>query len=486
MNFNLFNNKKHHEIESNPEHEKHLEAIRDTYTFLVGGNDLEMNEIRKVLADNNMPFEDKDLSWGASTENYSDEIEQIKQQGKTPVAIELTGAENLENITVIDHHNENSDKKASILQLLEVLDIEPTQDQLFVAANDSGYIPEMKKLGLELGMNKEEIQEKIDEIRLRDRQYQGITMEQELAAERAIENLKIEKIGDHTLTTVNLEHSKSATVTDRLFGQYDQLVIYSDDGETNFFGKGDFCKKLQGEKIGVDENGYDKYDNLGGWSGGGSENGFWGGYADKDEIDRQLREMILADKIIPRYERNQIEIEYLEAQHQNIDHDYKKSWIKGDLRSIGQHALEMIDNNERILQTEKALSEDKEAYNKAVEEKRLAEEEERRKRYEALARAKAEAEELDRSDREAVIISTKEWEQAISIGAKVYSGLGAETVYGRAHHKESILSNGTIVEEITYPIYTGSYMHGFRLNENIPFGQKKTVITRKNGQVIRK
>lgn len=291
-NFNNFSSG-NHETEQNPEHEKHLEHIRETYTFLIGGNDLEMNEIRRVLAENDIPLEDNDLHWGAKIEDYAGkQIDTIVGQGKIPIAIELAGAENLEGVEVIDHHNENSNKKASILQVLELLDIEPTVDQLFIAANDSGYIPEMQKLGKELGMSDQEIQDKIDEIRLKDRESQGITAEQELAAERALENLSVEQIGDHTLTIVRMEHSKCATITDRLFGQYDQLVIFSEDGETNFYGNGKVCRELQGNKIGVDENGYDKFDNFGGWTGGSLESGFWGGYVNPDEVLNQLGERI--------------------------------------------------------------------------------------------------------------------------------------------------------------------------------------------------
>ena len=62
-------------------------------------------------------------------------------------------------------------------------------DEQFVSANDKGYIPAMEKLGAELGLSAEDLQEIISNIRMRDREMQGVTPEQEAQAQEAVEKL---------------------------------------------------------------------------------------------------------------------------------------------------------------------------------------------------------------------------------------------------------------------------------------------------------
>ena len=254
--------------------------------FFLGGSDLEMKTIKALLDKHGIAYSDAGLSWGASTSKYGDEITEIAAKGKTPVIVELAVDSKLpENTINIDHHNENSDKPASILQVCELLGIEPTRKMQMVAANDSGYIPAM----IAMGATKEEIAQ----IRYQDRATQGITPEQEKQAEIAIKN-STEMLG---VTIVVLEHSKTATVTDRLFdtSKPQNLLIISADGETNYFGPEDICRALQGKKIGERPASWDPtqtevlYDNFGGWVGGaglGQKGGiaFWGGYANQKEI----------------------------------------------------------------------------------------------------------------------------------------------------------------------------------------------------------
>ena len=61
-------------------------------------------------------------------------------------------------------------------------------DEQFVSANDKGYIPAMEKLGAELGLSAEDLQEIISNIRMRDREMQGVTPEQEAQAQEAVKN----------------------------------------------------------------------------------------------------------------------------------------------------------------------------------------------------------------------------------------------------------------------------------------------------------
>ncbi len=253
--------------------------------FFLGGVDLEMATIKKLLDKENIAYSDAGLSWGASTSKYGEEIEKTAKEGRTPVIIELAVDSPVpENTINVDHHNENAHKPASILQVCELLDVKPTREMQLVAANDSGYIPAM----IEMGATKEEI----NAIRYKDRASQGITPEQEKQAEEAIAGAK-EVFG---VTVVRMAHSKTATVTDRLFDpdKPQNIAIFSADGEVNYFGPEDICRALQGNKTGERPAPWDPkqtevlYDHFGGWVGGaglGKEGGsaFWGGYPDHVE-----------------------------------------------------------------------------------------------------------------------------------------------------------------------------------------------------------
>lgn len=99
----------------------------------------------------------------------------------------------------------------------------------------------MEKLGAELGLNKTDLQEIISKIRMRDRQMQGVMPEQEAQAQEAVEELG-EIAEKREYIQLDLPHSKTSTVTDRLYGKYHNLLITSGDGETNFFGKTEIIK----------------------------------------------------------------------------------------------------------------------------------------------------------------------------------------------------------------------------------------------------
>lgn len=232
--------------------------------FFLGGHDAEMVEIRRVLEERGENFVDAGLGWSASVESYKDEIDAALAAGSQPVLIELAGAEGIEGAIVVDHHGDRAGEPASIIQVLDLLGLEPNRWQQLIAANDAGFIPAM----IEVGASAAEIAE----IRALDRAAQGITPEQEAQAEEAIRNLQVAD----RLTVVHLTHSKTATVTDRLFGEYDQLLVLSGDGEVNFFGDGELCSHLQ--------------EKFQGWSGGSGlgksgESAFWGGYPDHQEVE---------------------------------------------------------------------------------------------------------------------------------------------------------------------------------------------------------
>ena len=258
---------------------------KDNLHFFLGGADAEMVAIKELLDKQGVAYSDAKLAWGASTSKYGDEIEKVTKEGKKPVIVELAVDSNIpENTINVDHHNENAGKPASILQVCELLGVQPTRKMQLIAANDSGYIPAM----LEMGASKEEIAQ----IRYLDRAAQGITPEQEKQAEEAIARAR-EACG---VTVIKMAHSKTATVTDRLFDpdKPQNIAIFSADGEVNYFGPEDICRKLQGNKTGERPAPWDPnqtevlYDHFGGWIGGagiGKEGGtgFWGGYPNHTE-----------------------------------------------------------------------------------------------------------------------------------------------------------------------------------------------------------
>lgn len=196
----------------------------------------------------------------------------VELQGEAPA-----GATN------IDHHVYDGDDRnnplSSIEQVSNMLKIDLSLRDQFIAANDKGYIPAMEKLANNLNMTEELKNEVIQLIRRLDRNAQGITPEQEQEAEEAIKN----KITKDELTVVELPHSKCATITDRLYGQYKNLLIKCGDGEINFYGNGSICQQLQQQ--------------FKGWSGGQlPETGFWGGYADHKTVETAIEAMLKKQK----------------------------------------------------------------------------------------------------------------------------------------------------------------------------------------------
>ena len=256
-----------------------MAQVNSNMVVFLGGIDAEMLAIAAACREAGVAVCDKHLGWGAAASAYSEEIANAVSEGKQPVLVELNlDIEVPANAIVVDHHNENAGRQASILQVLDLLGIEPTRYQQLVAANDCGYIPAMIALGA--------TPEEVAAVRLADRAAQGITPEQEAEAERAISAAELV----NGVTIVRMAHSKTATVCDRLFDpeKEQRLLILSEDGESNFFGNGELCKALQGNDTGKKTaEGYTIYDHFGGWIGGNlPTSGFWGGYADQNEVEK--------------------------------------------------------------------------------------------------------------------------------------------------------------------------------------------------------
>ena len=218
--------------------------------FFLGGNDLEMQEIKKILSENGVPFEDKNLCWGASASSYAEEIQKAIDNGFTPVLVELKNdiSEDLfAKCLVVDHHDAYVGRPASVLQVLEMLNLQPTRQQQLIAANDSGYIPAM----LEMGASRSEV----EEIRRMDWQAQGISEDLVAEAMKAYEEKEIK----NGVFVIEMEHFCFAPVTDAAFwDQPSQNILFRfREGRTLYFGKSELVGKV-----------YDKFQGYGCWRGG--------------------------------------------------------------------------------------------------------------------------------------------------------------------------------------------------------------------------
>ena len=169
--------------------------MKNKRLWITPGNDLEAKTIIEMLERNEEEYLVTGQAWGASWENLEEEIkksiEEAKENGKEIYGVELQrdskGAIN------VDHHiygeDDRSNPNSSIEQVGKILGVDLSIDEQFVAANDKGFIPAMEKLAAELGLSAEDSQEIIANIRMRDRQMQGVTLEMEAQAQEAVDAL---------------------------------------------------------------------------------------------------------------------------------------------------------------------------------------------------------------------------------------------------------------------------------------------------------
>ena len=248
-------------------------------------NDGEATQIAKILKEKNIKTLITSQGWGASWNELEPEIkkeiEEYKNKGYKIFGVELQG-QAPEGAVNIDHHiydgDDRTNELSSLEQVAQLVNHKLSLFEEFVSANDKGFIPAMYKLAKTKNLSEEETQKMIEKVRLQDRAAQGITPEQEKIAEKAIEEAEVSDL----LTEVRMSHSKTATVCDRLWGSYENLLILSEDGEVNFFGCQKVIKKLS-DLV------------KGSWSGGDldHDNGFWGGYPPQDlDIEKEVKNLL--------------------------------------------------------------------------------------------------------------------------------------------------------------------------------------------------
>ncbi len=242
--------------------------------FLLGGHDLEMKAIAKLLTSNHVPYLDANLSWDNALWEaylqppYKAQLEAALAQVQPLYGIELRGSIP-DGCQLIDHHNKQEDQPSSIDQVSKIIGHTMTRWEELVAANDTGYIPALMQMGAS--------DEEIEKVRRADRQAQGVTEEDE--------ELALKSIGEHMevspdeLIVVRSLTSRFSPITDRLYGQANRLLVYH-DRDLNYYGEGK-------EKLVSHFDDLLKADNA--YHGGGSS-GFFGIHS--IENDQHMQELI--------------------------------------------------------------------------------------------------------------------------------------------------------------------------------------------------
>jgi hypothetical protein len=203
--------------------------------FLIGGYDLEMIEIKKLLDDNNIQYIDYKLKWGARLSDYKDKLQDYKDIDFTIYGIELEkDIAPPPNYIEIDHHGKNDNKPSSLEQVADILGIKLSKEQELIAANDSSYITGMKSLCA--------TEEEIKEIRQRERDILDITKEDEDLAKKSVDESKDETIYAYT--------DKFTAISDMLYDKFNSYMIYNDI-KAVFYGykKDKILKFLDDEKV---------------------------------------------------------------------------------------------------------------------------------------------------------------------------------------------------------------------------------------------
>lgn len=208
--------------------------------FLLGGHDLEMAEIRRLLvaqqaAGHPVAYLDLGLNWAKATwAAYLDhpaslaQVEGYLAQGYAIYGIELLGTRpDNPYYHLIDHHNDLQHLPTSLEQVAALLGTGPlSRWQQLVAANDRGYIPAM----LAMGASPVEV----DQVRRADRQAQGVTEAEEAQAEADLRTRT--RVGH--VTVVRTQLAKFSPLTDRLFGLTDNRLLVYNDNSLNYYGQG--------------------------------------------------------------------------------------------------------------------------------------------------------------------------------------------------------------------------------------------------------
>lgn len=315
--------------------------------FLLGGHDLEMMTVKRILEDNNHHVEDKKLNWSnARLSEYKEELERYSSDRYCIYGIELQedGFDILpENYVRIDHHNHLQSRPSALEQVAEIIGHRLNEDELLIAANDSGYYPEMKEFLSEVHQDwtPEQIRTRMDEIRKEDRRCQGVEDWEEDAALKTVGF----KYGEYTLVITNLEHF--SPICDALWPYERLLICRPVEGKASlcYYGNGaqDTLAEFRRNNIDIDT-----------YSGGGPD-GYWG-IIDKDISLERLYDIVRY--YVPTLDKADFS-RYVESAHM-FYFPFKWDWENdmggaapdafrklNEIKSVKWHKGKTADNKER-------------------------------------------------------------------------------------------------------------------------------------------
>lgn len=126
------------------------------YFFVLGGEDNEMVEIKKILNKKDISYIQPQIKWGKINIEKSDlpfeSVDRIlvfvecrpnwinEKDSKKYFYKPGTKFRILESILIIDHHNELAHQPASLLQVLDLLEIRPKLRQKIIASIDADFL----------------------------------------------------------------------------------------------------------------------------------------------------------------------------------------------------------------------------------------------------------------------------------------------------------------------------------------------------------
>jgi hypothetical protein len=294
------------------------------FLFLLGGKDLEMLEIEKILKEHNIEYHDISLSWdNASWEKYKDVADRKIKEGYTVVGVELFDKEHKPEAALdIDHHKERRCEPAAIEQVAKLLDINLNSYQKLIAANDKGHIPGLIRAGASYNQ--------IIEIRKKECDIQRVTKNDWVKAREAIKNG--EKINN--VTVIRYGEEKFVPVSDLLY----EKVLKDNKGDLSkvkviphiIYNDRKLCYsgKMTGELI----NTFQKEINEGKiYYGGMPESGYLGTVASefsKDELMDKIEE--IKDKILKLYKTGTMQTKDMYSYHIFLFPFRWKIWNKGE------------------------------------------------------------------------------------------------------------------------------------------------------------
>jgi hypothetical protein len=289
-----------------PEHKKPV--------FLLGGADLEMDAIRSLLVAEKAEYIDHGLSWEtASLSSYEDVLNQYSPEEYDIYGIELNNdlAFTPYNYHEIDHHGKKDYLPSSLEQVAALLSHELTLEESLIAANDKWHIRGMKALLANAKeaerMSETEKERMIQEIRIRDRKSQGVTPEEEIAAEEEIAQGKFFVRDNLVVFQTGLNHF--SPIVDRL-SRYDRIVVFNEN-KLVIYGLG--CH-IAGAEVAYDFRLNDEQT----YSGGGPL-GYWG-----------IKEGVLSAKTIAEIAET---IKTINMEYSGHIFYFPFSW-EGDLRPL--------------------------------------------------------------------------------------------------------------------------------------------------------